>query len=311
MPSPNDLLKRIEALNRRPLKGRPAEGAETPVEEARPSRRAPRSSVRPPQAPAMPPASSGDMPTGVEAISADAGPALLVTTDVDTYDAACAGLSERFREQIDDRESPFHRNVARREELNIRGIEDVLFLDLETTGLMDTPVFLVGAMVWGEAGLSVRQYFARNLDEERAILSLFAEHLSPRTWLVTFNGKTFDWPFVRDRSLRHSVDMPFHGSHVDLLHVGRRAWGHSTPNCRLQTLERHICDRTRVGDIPSSEIPAAYRRFTRTGDAAEMEGVLEHNALDLITLADLITRLPSDPPPAKRSSSRPRAKRRR
>jgi len=302
----NDLLKRMEALNRRPLKDRPAETAEEPPAETEPDRKMPRRSVRPPQAPSKPASTQGDMLTGVEVVSADAGPALVITTDVDTYDAACAGLSERFRAQIDDQESSFHRNVARRGDLNIRGLEDVLFLDLETTGLMAPPVFLIGAMVWGEGGLSVRQYFARNLDEERAILSIFSEHLSPRTWLVTFNGKSFDWPFVMGRSLRHQVDMRFHGPHVDLLHVGRRAWGDSTPNCKLQTLERYICDRTRVGDIPSSEVPAAYRRFTRTGDAAEITSVLHHNALDLITLADLITRLPEHLPPPKRSSSRSR-----
>ncbi|MBT3267138.1 ribonuclease H-like domain-containing protein [Candidatus Poribacteria bacterium] len=291
MVPPNDLLKRMEALNRRPLKDRAPErkDADPPPED----RERPRRSARPPQAPVMPTATLGDMPTGVE-VQSDAGPALLVTTDVDTYDADCAGLSAKFREQVDDRESPFHRNVARRGELNIRGVEDVLFVDLETTGLSNTPVFLIGAMVWDGSALSVRQYFARSLDEERAILSLFAELLSPATWLVTFNGKSFDWPFVQNRAYRHGVDVPFHGTHVDLLHVGRRVWGDNLPNCRLQTLERFICDRTRVGDIPSSEIPAAYRRFTRTGDASEMASVLEHNALDLITLADLITRLPAD-----------------
>lgn len=313
MVPPNDLLKRMEALNRRPLKDRPAEDAETESSAGTPSkvdRRPPRRSSRasrPAQAPAMPTTTLDDLPNCVEAISADAGPALVFTTDVDTYDDACAGLSERFRAQIDDEGSSFQRNVARRGDLNISGIEDVLFIDLETTGLMNTPVFLIGAMVWTDAGLSVRQYFARNLDEEHAILSIFAEHISPRTWLVTFNGKTFDWPFVLDRSLRHGVDMRFHGAHVDLLHVGRRAWGDSTPNCKLQTLEQYICDRTRVGDIPSSEIPAAYRRFTRSEDATEMQSVLHHNALDLITLADLIVRLPEDiSVPQKRRRSRRR-----
>ncbi|MBT5711685.1 hypothetical protein HOI71_11620, partial [Candidatus Poribacteria bacterium] len=122
MVPPNDLLKRMEALNRRPLKDRAPErkDADPPPED----RERPRRSARPPQAPVMPTATLGDMPTGVE-VQSDAGPALLVTTDVDTYDADCAGLSAKFREQVDDRESPFHRNVARRGELNIRGVEDV------------------------------------------------------------------------------------------------------------------------------------------------------------------------------------------
>ena len=310
MPPPSDLMKRMEALNRRPLKDKPkakpaeSEDADAREEAATPPRR---TRPRPPRAPVAAAAGIVNMPEGVEAESKDAGPALLITTDVDTYDADCAGLSARFREHVDDRESAFHRNVARRGELNIRGVEDVLFVDLETTGLSNTPVFLIGAMVWTEAGLSVRQYFARNLDEEAAILSIFAEHLSPATWLVTFNGNSFDWPFTQARAFHHGVDVPFHGTHVDLLHVGRRAWGDSLPNCKLQTLERFICDRTRVGDIPSSQIPDAYLRFTRTGDASQMASVLEHNALDLITLAELITRLPEEVAgPTRRRRSRRR-----
>jgi tetratricopeptide (TPR) repeat protein len=55
--------------------------------------------------------------------------------------------------------------------------------------------------------------------------------------------------------------------------------------CRLGTLERVLCDVTRVGDVPGMEIPARYFRFLRSGDARPLEPVLEHNRLDLISLA--------------------------
>ena len=46
-----------------------------------------------------------------------------------------------------------------------------------------------------------------------------------------------------------------------------------------------LCDVTRVGDIPGMDIPARYFRFLRSGDARPLEPVLEHNRLDLISLA--------------------------
>jgi tetratricopeptide (TPR) repeat protein len=55
--------------------------------------------------------------------------------------------------------------------------------------------------------------------------------------------------------------------------------------CRLGTLERVLCDVTRVGDVPGLEIPSRYFRFLRSGDARPLEPVLEHNRLDLISLA--------------------------
>src|SRR5262249_61521503 len=57
--------------------------------------------------------------------------------------------------------------------------------------------------------------------------------------------------------------------------------------CRLGTLERVLCGVTRVGDVPGMEIPARYFRFVRSGDARPLEPVLEHNRLDLISLAAL------------------------
>ncbi len=117
MVPPSDLMKRMEALNRRPLKDKPtakpaeSEDANAVEEDPTPPRR---TRPRPERAPVAPTAGLANMPEGVEAQSKDAGPALLITTDVDTYDAECAGLSDRFREQVDDRESAFHRNVARR-----------------------------------------------------------------------------------------------------------------------------------------------------------------------------------------------------
>ena len=75
--------------------------------------------------------------------------------------------------------------------------------------------------------------------------------------------------------------------HCDLLHHARRRWKHELPDCKLQTLERHICRRRRLDDIPGREIPSAYHDFVRHGDAWLIRGVLHHNALDLITLLQL------------------------
>ena len=55
--------------------------------------------------------------------------------------------------------------------------------------------------------------------------------------------------------------------------------------CRLGTLERVLCGVRRIGDVPGLEIPGRYFRFLRTGDARPLEPVLEHNRLDLISLA--------------------------
>lgn len=76
--------------------------------------------------------------------------------------------------------------------------------------------------------------------------------------------------------------------HLDLLGLSRKRWRDKLPNCKLQTLEKWICGRGRDGDIPGTDIPDTYHLFVRTGNAALLKPIMDHNALDLITMADLL-----------------------
>jgi len=173
--------------------------------------------------------------------------------------------------------------------------EDLLFFDLETTGLSSSPLFLIGAMVWQGGQLVSHQFFARDYSQEAGVVQLFGDLAAGRKLLVSFNGKSFDAPFVLMRAAANGVPCRLDHAHLDLLHAARRAWRGRLPDCRLQTLECYVCGRTRTDDIPGHMIPDAYHAYVRTGNASEMVGVLEHNFLDLLTLADLMTRLPAPP----------------
>ena len=167
--------------------------------------------------------------------------------------------------------------------------DGVLFMDIETTGLAGSPLFLIGLMHYTEGTFLIEQLLARDYSEEPAVLRRYHQTLRRFRVLVTFNGKTFDVPQIRDRSLATAVGFePPDVTHVDLLHESRRRWKDKFPNCKLQTLETFICRRRREGDIPGDQIPKAYHDFVRTGDAREMKAILHHNALDLVTMAQLL-----------------------
>jgi hypothetical protein len=174
--------------------------------------------------------------------------------------------------------------------------EELLFLDLETTGLGSTPLFLIGTMFWDGSDLVARQYFARDYSEEPAVLALFLDLAAGRRLLVSFNGKTFDLPYVRMRAAANGIPCQLDLAHLDLLHAARRLWRARVPDCRLQTLERLVCGRMRHGDIPGHLIPDAYHAYVASANAVRMVDVVEHNFLDLLTLADLMVRMT---PPAQ------------
>ncbi len=182
--------------------------------------------------------------------------------------------------------------------LSESGLARALFLDLETGGFAASPVFLAGTMRWNGSDFVLRQYFARHYGEEATLLRAVADEIGGCQTLVTFNGKTYDLPMLRGRSLVHRVALHEPPRHLDLLHASRRRWRERLPDCRLQTLERHVCRRVRSGDVPSDEVPGIYHDYVRRGDPYRLVPVFHHNLLDVTTMGEILYALcdrPTDP----------------
>ncbi|HEX8698030.1 MAG TPA: ribonuclease H-like domain-containing protein [Myxococcaceae bacterium] len=170
----------------------------------------------------------------------------------------------------------------------------MLFLDTETTGLAGgtgTVPFLVG-LAWFEGrSLRVHQLFLRRLGEEAPLLRVLAERMAGSSCLVTFNGKSFDWPLLRTRFVLNRVPVPATLPHLDLLHCARRVFKYRGAGTRLVHVEEQVLGHRRVGDVDGSLIPDLYFRFLRGGDGSTLTPVLEHNANDLLLLAALLGEL--------------------
>ncbi|MBL8826371.1 MAG: ribonuclease H-like domain-containing protein [Planctomycetaceae bacterium] len=169
----------------------------------------------------------------------------------------------------------------------------VMLLDIETCGFAGSTIFLVGLIHAHGGEWILEQLLARDYAEEPAMLQAVWDRATESDVLLTFNGKSFDWPMIHDRSTVHRrglADRPT-PRHLDVLHMARRRWRDVLPNCKLQTLERYICARRRSADLPSAQVPQEYHHFVRTGDARRMADILLHNALDLVTLFELTLRL--------------------
>jgi uncharacterized protein YprB with RNaseH-like and TPR domain len=163
-----------------------------------------------------------------------------------------------------------------------------LFLDLETGGFTASPVFLAGTMHWNGTDFVLRQYFARHYGEEAPLIRALSSQMQEFDVLVTFNGKSYDVPFLTGRAVVHGARLELPPRHVDLLHPSRRRWRELLPDCRLQTLEFHVCRRRRFGDVPGEEVPALYHDFIRRGDPYRLIPVFHHNLLDVITMAEVL-----------------------
>ena len=193
-------------------------------------------------------------------------------------------------------------SISRRALAAVQNPEKWLFLDTETTGLAGgtgTYAFLVGLAWWDAGGLQVEQLFLRDFSEEHSLLHELSARIAERPVLVTFNGKSFDWPLLENRfTMTRAIRVPTLAAHLDLLHPARALWKLRLGSVRLVELERHVLDAAKLGwhredDVSSALIPQFYFDYLRGGSAKPLAGVVKHNQMDLRGLAALYGKINS------------------
>lgn len=169
-----------------------------------------------------------------------------------------------------------------------------VFLDTETTGLQGGPgtiVFLCGLARFAEDTLVVRQYLAPDPAAEPALIWAVLRDLAGCQGIVSFNGRAFDWPLIRDRVVLARQPLPPDPVHADLLFPARWLFRSRLASCRLTHLESEVLRCPREDDIPSELIPEVYRAYLRGAPGRTLAPVLEHNRHDLLSLVVLAGRL--------------------
>ncbi|MDZ4771698.1 MAG: ribonuclease H-like domain-containing protein [Planctomycetota bacterium] len=186
---------------------------------------------------------------------------------------------------------------ARDERLNQVDLTRAVFFDTETTGLAGgagTYVFLVGLMRFTGESFELWQGFLPHPAEEKNLLEEVAARIADASVLVSFFGKSFDRHRLEDKMRLHGVTPPFATTiHLDLYHPLRRAHRGRFENCKLKTLERELVGVVRPDDLPGSFAPAAWFDFLG-GRPHRLEGVFQHNADDVLSLAALLCHLTED-----------------
>ena len=141
-----------------------------------------------------------------------------------------------------------------------------------------------------------RQFVLLRHADERPLLQMVGAELAPAGALVSFNGKSFDAPLLETRHLFHRLEWTGGGlPHLDVLHPARRFWGDArrgeTLRARWWRWSSQVLGARRRATCPGSR----FRPATSSSSVRAMPGrssrVLEHNRLDLLSLAGLTARL--------------------
>jgi len=180
------------------------------------------------------------------------------------------------------------------EETGAVAVSDLLFFDIETTGLggTGTVAFLIGCGSVVEGGFEVRQYLLPDYTDETAILEQVLGELNPDKTIVSYNGAAFDLSLVRDRMIVNRVAREIKtAGHIDLLHSVRRLFKRRLGDCSLGHVERELLGFYREEDIPGYLIPSVYFDWLSEENLEDMAEVLEHNQLDIFSLYFLLSHI--------------------
>jgi tetratricopeptide (TPR) repeat protein len=167
----------------------------------------------------------------------------------------------------------------------------LFLLDTETTGLgtaAGTLIFLCGMAWWSGETLRVVQLWLPDHPDEGTFLDALADYIPEGAWLVTYNGRTFDWPLITTRYRLSRREPPELAGHLDLLPISRTLFKHRLPDARLASVESGVAGVRRDADLPGALIPDRYFSWLRRGEAEPLREVMEHNHQDVVSMARLL-----------------------
>ena len=146
------------------------------------------------------------------------------------------------------------------------------YFDIETSGLDHDKHHITTIVLYDGEKLS-HYVYGKNLEN-------FGKDIEQYKILVSYNGKSFDAPFIRK-----NLDIPLKHAHIDLRYVLNNL-GYKGG---LKSCERQLkIDRPGLEEIDGFMAILLWERYKKLGSEKALETLLAYNALDVINLEMLM-----------------------
>ena len=168
--------------------------------------------------------------------------------------------------------------------------QDFAIVDIETLGLSERPIILLGIAKPNKEQVCTSQFLLRDIQDEPSAIWALISQLEPNSSLITFNGRSFDIPYIKQRLAYYGLDASLDNPHFDVLHFTRRALRSKLKDCKLETVEKYIGIERDI-NIPGALVPHFYDTYLKTKNPGPLVAIVEHNRQDLLTLGSLFSKL--------------------
>lgn len=173
----------------------------------------------------------------------------------------------------------------------IAPLEQVLFLDIETTGFTarSSCLYLIGCACYRDGKWQTIQWMAENYEQEQEILKAFFRFAASFRFLIHFNGNNFDLPFILQKCAQYALPCHFDDFHgIDLYkRTAPYKFFLQLPNCKQKTLEKYL-GINRQDVFSGAELIGIYRDYIKNPSEFSENALLLHNAEDLKGMLDIL-----------------------
>lgn len=169
--------------------------------------------------------------------------------------------------------------------------EELLFLDIETTGLsaQTSQLYLIGCAFFEKGSWQMIQWFADKTGEEDRLLESFFAFSKQYRALIHFNGNTFDLPYLLHKCKQHNL--PYDFSHMQGIDLYKRISPYKfflkLPNVKQKTLE-HFLGINRIDKYSGKELISIYHQYLKSASLDSEQEILQHNQDDIQGMLEIL-----------------------
>lgn len=165
-----------------------------------------------------------------------------------------------------------------------------VFFDIETTGFsrQTARIYLIGTLEIKEDSNIFRQYLTETQADEKVLLKKFLDQIKNKDKLISFNGDSFDLPFIKARCDKYKIDCKILDNlqSLDLYkEIKAKSLFVNLENYKLKTIERYM-GIYREDLFSGGDLISLYYEY-ENGDKNLENILLLHNEEDILNMPNL------------------------
>ena len=165
--------------------------------------------------------------------------------------------------------------------------KEAFFIDIETTGLsrIYSDIISITLLVYEDDKYKIYQIFCQYKIEQPDALKYLKELIKSKKYIVTYNGNSFDIPFLAEKAKRFNVTLDFDSlTKIDLYFLMKKLrYKIDIVNLKLKTLEEYFCIE-RNDTIEGTDVLTLYEAYKLEPRKEFSHLILRHNYEDVYNL---------------------------